>query len=514
MSDILRMDGSGVDVTALERVARRGERVDISPEARERIERCAQWVAERVAREDLPPVYGLNTGFGFLRDRRIEPEQAGELSRNLIESHSAGVGEKLDTDVVRGAMMLRANTLCHGVSGVRFETVKLLADMLNSGLAPLVPSRGSVGASGDLSPLSHIALAMTKRESDDEPGPSVVLNGELMNARKGFAKVGLTRVKLGPKEGLALNNGMQVSASLLGLSLYDGRMLLDKAIEALALTYEAMCGLSSAYDPALHELRPHPGQVEVASRLRKMLEGSELIDSRPQEVQDTYSLRCAPQVLGACMDSLAAAERTVEIEFNAASDNPLLIPDGKGGYRAVSGGNFHGEPVGLAADNAKIAISEMASLAERWTALHIDPGFSRGLPPFLARKPGLHSGLMIAQYTAAGLVSENKVLCHPSSVDSIPTGAGYEDFVSMGSNAALHCYSVRDNAASVIGIALFAAREALRLRLELLPDVSPSPWARETMERLDELISPFDDDRPISNDFAAMKRYVLGRAPM
>lgn len=509
MAEILQLDGTGLNLESVEQVARVGQKVALSPYALRRIAACADWINARVGRTDLPPVYGLNTGFGYLRNHRIAPEGAAELSRNLIESHSAGVGEELPREVVRAAMLLRANTLCAGVSGARTETVQLLIEMLNRDIIPLVPSRGSVGASGDLSPLSHIALACSVRLGrEDDDGPDVLYKGVRTSAKSAFDAEGLNRVVLAAKEGLALNNGMQVSSALLGLSVLDGYRLLSVALDTLALCYEAMCGLSSAFDPSLHNLRPHPGQVFVASELRTRLEGSTLINSRMEEVQDPYSLRCAPQVLGACLDTLDFARRTAEIEFNSACDNPLLIPDGDG-YRAVSGGNFHGEPIGFAADFAKISIAEIASLSERWCALQIDPVFSRGLPPFLARNPGLHSGLMIAQYTAASLVSENKVLCHPSTVDSIPTGAGFEDFVSMGSNAALHCYSVVTNAASVLGIALFAAREALRIRLEINPGHAPSRWSAEMMESLDAIVPPFNSDRPIAEDFKAMRTYVL-----
>jgi histidine ammonia-lyase len=378
------------------------------------------------------------------------------LTRNLIVSHSVGVGQPLHEEVVRATMLIRANTLAKGYSGIRPETLDTLLAMLNQGVHPLIPEKGSVGASGDLAPLSHLVLTLI---GEGEAS----YQGKRMPAVNALRAAGLEPLQLAAKEGLALNNGTTVTAALACLALSDAQNLVRNAEIAAAMSLEAMQAASRAFDARLHAARNHQGQQMSAANICSLLEGSELIDSTPR-VQDAYSLRCAPQVLGAVRDALAFIRTTVENEINAATDNPLIFLDAPGPNKAFSGGNFHGEPLALAMDFLGIAIAEAGSIAERRVFRLLEGTLNGSLPPMLTADSGLQSGLMMAQYTAAALVSDNKTLAHPDSVDSIPTGGNQEDHVSMSANAARHAREIVWNTERVIAIEMLCAAQALDLR--------------------------------------------------
>ncbi|HYL40361.1 MAG TPA: histidine ammonia-lyase, partial [Candidatus Binatus sp.] len=428
------LTGSDLTVEAVEAVARHGAKAALDPAARARIQRSRATVEALVAEGAV--VYGVTTGVGALADRTIDPADAARLQENLLLSHAAGVGDPLPREVVRAMLVLRANTLALGLSGVRPEVVERLLAFLDLGIHPVVPAQGSVGASGDLAPLAHLALPVIGHGH-------VELEGHLMPALMALRETGLEPLVLGPKEGLALLNGTQLMTALGALLAADAERLLRTASVAAAMSVEALLGTDVAFSAALQAARPHPGQVHVAGELRWLLRDSglqRLHHGSAHKVQDPYSLRCVPQVHGAVRDALDHLERVLSVEMNAATDNPLVFPDGgvadsgaraTGGGRVISGGNFHGEPIALALDFAKLALAELGSISERRVALLVDPNLNGGLPAFLAASSGLEAGLMLMQYTAAALVSEHKVLAHPASVDSIPTSANQEDHVSM-----------------------------------------------------------------------------------
>jgi len=474
-------------------VAREGRQVALDPEAAERM-RASRAVIERLV-EEGGTVYGVTTGFGDLADVRIEPGQVAELQRNLVRSHTAGVGEPLPADVVRAILLLRANALAVGLSGARPELAELLCGMLNESVHPVIPSRGSVGASGDLAPLAHVAAVMIGEGTADTPaGP--------MDGADALSAAGLTPVQLGAKEGLALLNGTQLMTGIAALVAHDGGRLAASADVIGAMSLEAMEGTAAAFDEALIGARPHPGQVAVAAHLRALLLGSEIGASHAESghrLQDPYSLRCIPQVHGAVRDALDQLERVLAVEMNAATDNPLVFADG----RVVSGGNFHGEPMALAIDYAKIALAELASISERRTARLVDAHLS-GLPPFLSDEPGLRSGLMIVQYTAAALVNEMQTLAHPASVDSIPTSANQEDHVSMGATGALHLWDVLDRAETVLAIEALCAAQGLDFRAPM----RPGPGLARAHASLRERIPHLTEDRSPSPDIAAVRELV------
>jgi histidine ammonia-lyase len=464
--------------------------VALDPDAAERM-RTSRAVIERLV-ADGATVYGVTTGFGDLANVRIEPEQVAELQRNLVRSHSAGVGDPLPADVVRAMLLLRANALAVGLSGVRPELAELLCAMLNEAVHPVIPSRGSVGASGDLAPLAHLAAVLIGEGMADTPtGP--MPGGDALRA------AGLAPIELGAKEGLALLNGTQLMTGIAALVLHDGQRLAASADVIGAMSLEAMQGTAAAFDEALIGARPHPGQVAAAAHLRALLAGSEIGASHaasPHRLQDAYSLRCMPQVHGAVRDALDQLERVLVVEMNAATDNPLVFPDG----RVVSGGNFHGEPMALAIDYAKIALAELASISERRTARLVDAHLS-GLPPFLSDAPGLRNGLMIVQYTAAALVNELQTLAHPASVDSIPTSANQEDHVSMGATGALHLREVLDRAETVLAIEALCAAQGLDFRAPM----RPAAGIARAHARLRERVPHLAEDRSPAPDIAAAR---------
>src|SRR6266550_1509736 len=418
-------------------------------------------------------VYGVTTGFGDLATHYVAPADTERLQENLLMSHAAGVGAAFPREIVRAMLLLRANTLALGHSGCRPLIVDRLITFLELGLHPVVPEQGSVGASGDLAPLAHLALPLIGRGQ-------VELHGRVVPALVALREVGMEPLTLLAKEGLALLNGTQMMTAIGALLAADADRLARTASVAAAMSVEALLGTDVAFAAAYQLARPHPGQVAVAAELRWLLRDSGLQQRHhgvAHKVQDPYSLRCVPQVHGAVRDALDYLRRVLDIELNSATDNPLVFPDGgvadadtvaTGGGRVISGGNFHGEPVALALDFAKLAIAELGSISERRTALLLDARLSGGLPAFLAPASGLDSGLMILQYTAAALVSENKVLAHPASVDSVPTSANQEDHVSMGPIAARHARTVLEHVERIVAIELLVAAQAIDLRLELL----------------------------------------------
>ncbi len=439
-------------------VVRGGVEVRLDDAARERLGAGRALVARIVA--EGAPVYGVNTGFGKFQNVRIAEGELRALQRNLLLSHAIGVGPLFATEVVRGMLLLRAQSLALGASGVRPELVERLLELLNAGVHPLVPSQGSVGASGDLAPLAHLALAVIGEGEVEH-------RGAVSPAADVLAQLGLAPLELEAKEGLALVNGTQAMASLLALALVDAELLVKAADVAAAMSVEALKGSHRPFDEAVTRLRPHPGAIEVAANLRALLRDSAIERSHADcdKVQDAYSLRTVPQVHGAVRDALRHARGVLEIELASVTDNPLLLVD-EG--RAVSAGNFHGEPLALAADHAKLAVAELANISERRVEQMLNPALS-GLPAFLAGDGGLDSGLMVSQYTAAALVSENKVLAHPASVDSIPTSANQEDHVSMGTIACRQAREVLENATWVIAIEVMSAAQALDFHAGLTP---------------------------------------------
>jgi histidine ammonia-lyase len=498
MTDTLRLDGQSLTLEDFATVAAGGRRVELSTAARERVA-AARQVVDRVA-TGADAVYGVNTGFGDLANVRIAPDKLRALQERLILSHAAGVGEARPDPAVRGMLLLRANTLARGHSGVRIETIDALLALLEHDVLPLVPSRGSVGASGDLAPLAHLALPLLGRGR-------VRIGGVEASAADGLRRAGLEPLVLAAKEGLALINGTQAMTSLLALAALAGRRLARAADLCGALTTDALRGTDTAFDARLHALRAHPGQAASAANLWRLLQGSSIRESHRTDdvrVQDPYSVRCMPQVHGAARDLLADVERKLGIEMNAVTDNPLVFPESG---EILSGGNFHGEPMAFAADVLAIALAELGAISERRIEKLTNHSFS-GLPPFLVADAGLNSGFMIAQVTAAALASENKGLAHPASVDSIPTSADKEDHVSMGMGAALKLQRVVANIEHILAIELLAAAQGI----DLLRPLRSSAALEALHSELRERIAPWTEDREMAPDIAAARDFLLGPA--
>ncbi len=488
--------GERLTIADVVRVARERAQVALSPGARGRMA-GSRTLVERLVR-DGRTVYGITTGVGELATVAISPQQSAQLQVNIVRSHSAGVGEPLPDDVVRAMMVLRAHALALGYSGVREETVRLLLEMLNRGVHPIIPSQGSVGASGDLAPLAHLASTMIGEGE-------AVLGGRRLPAATALEQVHLQPVILGSKEGMALINGTQMMTALGALAVFDARGLTGCGDVAGAMSFEALRGIADAFDPLLHDVRPHPGQRASASNLRRLVANSEILrQPGPPKVQDAYALRCMPQVHGASRDALDYAAQVIEIEVNSATDNPLIFA---GEDRVLSGGNFHGQPVALALDVVAIAASELAGIAERRIERLVNPHLS-GLPAFLTADGGLHSGLMLAQYTAAALVSENKILSHPASVDSIPTSANQEDHVSMGGIAARKASRVVQHVQQVLGIEFVCAAQALDFHHPLRPGAG----SRIAYDVVRSVIPPLRTDRALARDLAAACELVRSGA--
>ena len=486
LATAVSLTGDDLTVGDVWAVAVEGASVELSDAAREKMRAARDLViAAKGAGEHT---YGINTGFGRFVDRTIPPELADELQLRLLRSHACGVGEPYPDEVVRAAMLLRANTLAKGYSGARVETVELLLDCLARGVLPVVPNRGSVGASGDLAPLAHLALPLV--------GEGLArVNGEVLSGADALARAGLEPVRLKAKEGLSLVNGTQFMAAVGALGLVRARRLARTADVACALSVDALQASRTSFTPEIHALRPLKGQGESAANVLRLLEGSAIIEAHRwcDKVQDAYSLRCAPQVHGAVRDLLDYAERTIDVELNAATDNPLvLVEEGV----VVSNGNFHGQPLAFALDAIAIAVSELGSISERRVERLVNPSLSGGLPAFLTPDGGLNSGFMIPQYVAASLVSENKVLAHPASVDSIPTSAGQEDHVPMGNASALKAWQVLENAEHALAIELLAAAQGV----EFLAPLEPGAGGRAAHRFVRSFSSTVTDDRALAPD--------------
>jgi histidine ammonia-lyase len=575
MNDVITLDGSSLTIEQLVRIARdpsvRVERDPATNAAVAESEALIASVVENYVKSwnsggTVPHEYGVTTGFGEFKDKPIAPDDLKQLQRNLLLSHSVGVGDNDDADdlanyyppeVVRGALATRVNAFLRGHSGVRRKLVDVVQAMLNHGVIPLVPLRGSVGASGDLCPLSHLfvtLLGVGRFYVCGQARAPVLHDASELPALLGFDA---EEMKPSFKEGLGLVNGANFSAAMLALAVHDAEMLANSADGSCAMTLEAMCGCTRAMDSKVHAERGHPGQIESAQQIRNMVAESKLVE-RAGAVQDAYSLRCAPQVHGATRDTIAYVRAIAERELNAATDNPLFFPnesepfdlqfsanwpDGYHGDQrlAYSAGNFHGQPLALAADFLTIAVAELGNISERRTQMMLDGGHNRGLPQNLTTRPGVNSGLMIAQYTAASIVSENKVLSHPASVDSIPTGANAEDHVSMSTHAARKLRSVIANVQAVLAIELMVAAQAVEWRVAFNFDPTKSAprllsledaetqarefesrvsghssdiaaqlgrGTRELYKRVRAVIEPVFRDRPLSDDIRRLRAVV------
>jgi histidine ammonia-lyase len=456
---------------------------------------ASQAIVRQIA-DGTDAVYGINTGFGKLAQTRIAHERLAELQRNLVLSHSAGVGAPLPPGVVRLVLVTKAIGLARGFSGVRPEIVRALLALFNAGVLPRIPCKGSVGASGDLAPLAHLARVLI---GEGEVG----VGDEAFTAAEGLRRAGVSPLVLGPKEGLALLNGTQVSTALALAALFDAENVFAAALVASAMSLEAIKGSVHPLDARIHAARGQPGQIAVAAALRTLLDGSAIVPSHVNcgRVQDPYSIRCVPQVMGACLDNMRHAARVLEIEANGASDNPLVFADTA---EVVSGGNFHAEPVAFAADILALAIAEIGAISERRIALLIDASLS-GLPPFLVREGGINSGFMMPQVTAAALASENKSLAHPASVDSLPTSANQEDHVSMATFAARRLHDMLDNTANIVGIEAMAAAQGI----DFLRPLRSSELVEREFAQIRSRVAFLAHDRQFAPDIEAMHGWTL-----
>lgn len=499
MTDTLTLTPGAATLAELERVWREGLAVRLDASARPRIEASAARIAAAAAGDQ--PVYGVNTGFGKLASVRIAPEDTATLQRNLILSHCCGVGEPVEEPTVRLIMALKLLSLGRGASGVRPVLVDLLEAMLARGVTPMIPAQGSVGASGDLAPLAHMAAVMLGEGR-------AFFEGREMSGAEALAAAGLTPVELSAKEGLALINGTQVSTAFALAGLFDGFRAARAALVASAMSTDAIMGSTAPLLDEIHTLRGHRGQILAARVIRGLMEGSEIRESHregDQRVQDPYCIRCQPQVTGACLDILWQVARTLEIEANAATDNPLVLTEVD---RIVSGGNFHAEPVAFAADQIALALAEIGAISQRRIALMVDPAMNFGLPAFLTPDPGLNSGLMIAEVTSAALMSENKHLANPCSVDSTPTSANQEDHVSMAAHGARRLKRMNANLAHIVGIEAICAGAGLDARAPL----ATSGPLRAALDRLRADVAPLGQDRYLAPDLTAAAGLVASDA--
>ena len=479
----------------LETLWRSGVAARLTDTARPAIDAAAELVAQAAAGDVA--VYGVNTGFGKLASVRIAPKDTAQLQRNLILSHCCGVGEALDIPTTRLMMALKLLSVGRGASGLRWDTVALLQDLLAHGVTPVIPAQGSVGASGDLAPLAHMAATLIG-------AGEAFYDGERLPSETALSRAGLSPVTLGPKEGLGLINGTQFSTACALTGYFDALRNAQSAVAISCLSTDAIMGSTAPLEPALHALRGHKGQIDVAAAMRTIMDGSDIRESHRDEdarVQDPYCIRCQPQVTGAALDLLAFAGRMLEVEANAVSDNPLvLVAEGK----IVSGGNFHAEPVAFAADQIALAVAEIGAIAQRRVALMVDPTLSHDLPPFLTPEPGLNSGLMIAEVTSAALMSENKHLANPCSTDSTPTSANQEDHVSMAAHGARRLARMNINLNTILGVELICAAQGVEFRAPLIT----SPILQRLMQITREHVPALGADRYMAEDLHSAARLV------
>lgn len=500
----LIIEGNPLALSEIDAIAQGSAQVALAPAARERAAASRKVIESILASGET--VYGVNTGFGKLADIRIPAEHLADLQTNLVRSHAAGVGEPLCEPESRAMLLLRANVLAKGCSGVRLEVLDLLLDLLNAGVHPIIPAKGSVGASGDLAPLSHLALVLIGEGE-------AIYRGRRMPGDEALSAAGLVPVQLAAKEGLALLNGTQAMTAVGALAVHYARRLTAIADLAGAMSLEALKGTPAAFDSRIHEARPHPGQIASAANLRRLLENSPIRESHRSaavdpRVQDAYCLRCMPQVHGAVRDVLDHVARVLEVESGSATDNPLVFADsGETLPKVVSGGNFHGAPLSYAFDYAAVALTDLASIAERRIDRLINPDINEGLPAFLTGNAGLSSGYMIAHVTAAALLNECKVLAHPSSTDSVPTSGGKEDHVSMGMTGALKLRQIVDNLEKILAIEMLCAAQGLDFRMPL----RPSPPVAEAHAHIRSLVPHLDQDRAPAPDIEAVAKAIRAK---
>lgn len=488
-----------VSLETLEQIYRGEDPMRLDPSARADVDAAAALIDSAVQGDAA--VYGVNTGFGKLASVQIPAGDTSTLQRNLILSHCCGVGEPTETEIVRLMMVLKLLSLGRGASGVRWEIIALIEGLIAKGVTPLVPAQGSVGASGDLAPLAHMAAVLIGEGEAD-------YKGERLPARMALLRAGLTPMTLSAKEGLALINGTQFSTAYALAGLFEAWRNAQSVIVTAAMSTDAIMGSTAPLLPEIHSLRGHRGQIEVAASMREILKGSEIRDSHREDdsrVQDPYCIRCQPQVTGACLDMLRMAAQTLQIEANAVTDNPLVLRETG---QIVSGGNFHAEPVAFAADQIALAIAEMGAIAQRRIALMVDPTLSHDLPPFLTPDPGLNSGFMIAEVTTAALMSENKHLANPCSTDSTPTSANQEDHVSMAAHAARRLMRMNENLSGIIGVELLCAAQGVEFRAPL----RTSDSLQNVLSRLREDVPTLQDDRYLAPDIEAAKALARDRS--
>lgn len=485
------IDGSNLNLDDLVNVCRNNYSVELSEEAQSNVLASRKKVDEFI--ESDKTIYGITTGFGKFSDVNITKDDAILLQKNLIITHAVGAGNPLDTDIVRGIILLRVNALAKGYSGIRLSTINTLVEMLNKGVHPVIPEKGSLGASGDLAPLSHMVLPLIGLGKAE-------YGGIVMTGSEAMKKAGISPVELVAKEGLALINGTQVMTAIGALTLYDGLQLSEMADIAAALTFEALNGITTALDPRVHAVRPHQGQIDTAQNMLNLLEGSKMTTVQGEiRVQDAYSLRCVPQVHGACKDALKFIMEKILIEMNSVTDNPIIFEE-----TGISGGNFHGQPVALSFDFMAIALAELANISERRIERLVNPSLSV-LPAFLVEKGGLNSGFMIVQYSAAALVSENKILSHPASVDSIPSSANQEDHVSMGTIGARKAREIMKNLRRVIAMEMMCACQAIDLRGKKQLGKGTEKAYKIIRDKVSKLV----DDRELYEDINQCEQLII-----
>lgn len=504
-SEPLLIDGHSLAIEDVVAVARHGRPVELAPAARAAMQASRAFV-ESLLTPDASPIYGINTGFGVFANRSVSPADSEQLNRNLVLSHAVGVGDPFSEEVVRAAILIRANTLAIGHSGVRPVIVETLLAMLNAGVHPVVPQQGSLGSSGDLAPLCHLALVML----NDEASGEAIYRGRRMSGAEAMAAAGIARLTLKAKEGLALSNGATFSGAVAALALSDAETLIADSILATALALEALLGVSNAFDERLHAVRRQGGQSVVAAVLRRLIAGSTFVDSAGR-VQDPYSLRCAPQILGPALDTLRFVRGWIENEINAATDNPLLFRAGTS-FDVISGGNFHGELIGMGMDYLGIAVAEAGAILEQQINRLLNEKLSFGLPPMLVGDPeaaGLNSGLMMPHYTAVSLVLENQTLAHSDSVHSLPASAGQEDVNANALTAARHATQIVANVAHILAIHFFTVAQAIDLRAMAHPDKRLSPASAAAQARLRREVPFVAHDRLFHPDLERLWRLVL-----